>query len=79
MLPPCFVPNSETGVTLARIHQGLTVANESARPVVQAGLATITTGPTSRSGFELTEDGEIALGRYVYDALAKAGIDPSAI
>lgn len=70
MLPSCFVPNSETGQTLARIHQGFDVQFEDAAPLVRTGLAEIVSAPTARSGYELTEDGEVALGRYVYASLS---------
>lgn len=70
MLPPCFMPTSEAGMLLARVHEGLTVNEADASVLVRLGLLSYSIGESAGSGFKLTEDGETALGRYVYAQLA---------
>lgn len=70
MLPPCFMPTADAGHLLARVHQGLDVRHEDMVPLIRSGLVEVYSFPTPRSGYELTQDGEEALGRYVYSLLA---------
>ena len=70
MLPSCFQPTAECGRLLARVQQGLTVDQADASLYVRLGLLYVVSTPTARSGYELTPEGEDALGRYVYSQLA---------
>lgn len=72
MLPPCYQPTGTVGHLLARVHEGYDVRHEEMIPLMDAGLIELHIGPTARSGYELTSDGEDALGRYVYRMLAGA-------
>lgn len=60
-LPMCFRPNARCIELLERIEEGYDVRHEEVMPLVRVGLAEIFVGPTSRSGYELTETGRKVL------------------
>lgn len=70
MLPPCFKPTDECALALARVHEGLAIDHDALVHYVETGLIRFVPSPTGGYGYELTEDGETALGRYVYASLA---------
>jgi hypothetical protein len=64
---PDYIPDQRTVRALWRVDEGYDVEYRDALLLIAAGFAEVVTGPTARSGYELTELGQEALSRAPRD------------